>query len=822
MAEKGFGVKEIDFIGSSPKITSPSDLNLNAVNVAISTNVSIGGTLSVTGGVSIGGTLTYEDVTNIDSVGIITARSDIKVGTGVTITPAGGGFFAGILTATNIKAESNLTVAGGNLTLLNGDLYVNDKIIHYGDTDTSIQFDTDTLIFETDGSERIRVGSSGQLGVGGANYGSSGEVLTSNGSSSAPSWQTVSGGGGSGFFSQTTAGIHTLSKVGIGTTNPKFDLDLGSYVSQNVSIASTLRIVGNADSTAIRIGPGGASRDITVLRVDSRDGTTDGDNSTDLGHSIKYMGSGSGAENRLAFWVDNTSKSKYEALSIYNDGFVSVNYNLGFNGVSPADHFTVEGSSKFNTVRVVGVSTFQNVLPQTDSAYDIGSNSVRFANIYADTLYGSGANLTSLPSPDPSDTDVQVTFDIAGGAGSGYTFTGPGNDGTTGNPDIYLIRGQRYRFNNTTGSSHPFEFRNADNNADYTDGITGSQSGIQDFNVQYDAPAQLKYRCTIHTSSMLGNIYIVGAFPKISVSGQSDVVADNLADTLNLAAGSNVSITTNASTDTITISATDTTTNYYASSLSFNTSTGVLTVGRSGLTNLTVDLDGRYLDSSSSLSATNLTGTINNARLPTTINLSSGTIEARNIHTDTVSSGNLTSAGFSFYHPSGGFETLSLVKSASGYGTALFIHRLSTAGTGNLIEFQYNNGGVGNINTNGSTSTFNGGSDYRLKQDVENITDAITKIKSLRPVKFRWKNNLGVGYDSGFIAHEIQETGHYDNLVTGVKDGMREKIDDPNQQEPDYQGVDYGKFTPMLVAALKEISDKVDALDTRLTSLENT
>ena len=509
MAEKGFGVKEIDFIGSSPKITSPSNLNLNAVNVAISTNVSIGGTLSVTGGVSIGGTLTYEDVTNIDSVGIITARSDIKVGTGVTITPAGGGFFAGILTATNIKAESNLTVAGGNLTLLNGDLYVNDKIIHYGDTDTSIQFDTDTLIFETDGSERIRVGSSGQLGVGGANYGSSGEVLTSNGSSSAPSWQTVSGGGGSGFFLQTTAGIHTLSKVGIGTTNPKFDLDLGSYVSQNVSIASTLRIVGDADSTAIRIGPGGASRDITVLRVDSRDGTTDGDNSTDLGHSIKYMGSGSGVENRLSFWVDNTNKTAYEALSIYNNGFIGINYNLGFNGVPPSDHFTVEGTSNFHAVRVVGVSTFQNVLPQSDSSYDIGSNSVRFANIYADTLYGSGANLTSLPAPDPSNSDIQGMWTV-GGSASGYTFTGPGQDGSEQNPDIFLVRGQRYRFVNSLTSSHPFEFRNFDNNADHTDGITGSQSGTQDFNVQHDTPSALKYRCTIHTTSMLGNIYIIG------------------------------------------------------------------------------------------------------------------------------------------------------------------------------------------------------------------------------------------------------------------------------------------------------------------------
>ena len=66
------------------RLTSPNNLNLNANNVAISTNVSIGGTLSVTGNVSVGGTLTYEDVTNIDSVGIITAREWIQAGAGLT------------------------------------------------------------------------------------------------------------------------------------------------------------------------------------------------------------------------------------------------------------------------------------------------------------------------------------------------------------------------------------------------------------------------------------------------------------------------------------------------------------------------------------------------------------------------------------------------------------------------------------------------------------------------------------------------------------------------------------------------------------------
>ena len=52
------------------------------------------------------------------------------------------------------------------------------------------------------------------------------------------------------------------------------------------------------------------------------------------------------------------------------------------------------------------------------------------------------------------------------------------------------------------------------------------------------------------------------AFSNVAVSGQNTVAADAAADTLNLAAGSNVSITTNASSDTVTIAATDTNTTY--------------------------------------------------------------------------------------------------------------------------------------------------------------------------------------------------------------------------------------------------------------------
>ena len=159
---------------------------------------------------------------------------------------------------------------------------------------------------------------------------------------------TTSGGGGgaAGLWQQTDVGINTVSKVGIGTTNPEFDLDLGSYVANNVSTASTLRIVGKNNSTAIRIAPGGTSSDITILRVDSKEGTTDGDTNNTFGFSLKYMGSGTGVANRLAVWPDNLNSTKYEAFSIFNDGKVALyddnQGGYGFYG-DPTKQFNLYG-----------------------------------------------------------------------------------------------------------------------------------------------------------------------------------------------------------------------------------------------------------------------------------------------------------------------------------------------------------------------------------------------------------------------------------------------------------------------------------------------
>ena len=195
MAEKSFGVKEINLIGASgtPTIESPNNLNLNAVNVAISTNATIGGDLTVTGNIGIAGTLTYEDVTNIDAIGIITARAGVVVGDtsnttfrvhrtqGASNTNCGIDFNSGgslnIFTGTS-SATSRITIDNtGNIqfsTLGSTYFLLEDYVTHAGDTNTQYGFNgADSYEVKTGGSTRLTVNNSGANVVG---------ALTVNGS----------------------------------------------------------------------------------------------------------------------------------------------------------------------------------------------------------------------------------------------------------------------------------------------------------------------------------------------------------------------------------------------------------------------------------------------------------------------------------------------------------------------------------------------------------------------------------------------------------------------------------------------------------------
>ena len=112
------------------------------VTTFTSVSVNRNGDLTVPGTISIGGTLTYEDVTSVDSVGIVTAR-------GLSIF----GNTTGLQVASGISTFQSATFAG--------DIDIADKIVHTGDTNTAIRFPAaDTISFECAGEEILKIGKS--------------------------------------------------------------------------------------------------------------------------------------------------------------------------------------------------------------------------------------------------------------------------------------------------------------------------------------------------------------------------------------------------------------------------------------------------------------------------------------------------------------------------------------------------------------------------------------------------------------------------------------------------------------------------------------
>jgi hypothetical protein len=131
------------------------------------------------------------------------------------------------------------------------------------------------------------------------------------------------------------------------------------------------------------------------------------------------------------------------------------------------------------------------------------------------------------------------------------------------------------------------------------------------------------------------------------------------------------------------------------------------------------------------------------------------------------------------------------------------------------INYQYFTKGsgptnVGAIYYNGSVMAYQTTSDYRLKENVTPIANALNKIGLLNPVTYTWKDNQQSG--EGFLAHELQE--HFPDAVSGTKDGVDEK------GNPKYQGMDSSVLIATMVKAIQEQQATINALTARIVALE--
>jgi hypothetical protein len=129
-----------------------------------------------------------------------------------------------------------------------------------------------------------------------------------------------------------------------------------------------------------------------------------------------------------------------------------------------------------------------------------------------------------------------------------------------------------------------------------------------------------------------------------------------------------------------------------------------------------------------------------------------------------------------------------------------------------FLEFRRNATQVGGVTQSGTTGvSYNTSSDHRLKENVTDVTDGITRVKQLEPKRFNFIADPDRTVD-GFLAHQAQA------VVPEAVTGTYNEVDDDGNAV--MQGIDQSKLVPLLTAALKESIAKIEALEARVTALE--
>jgi len=222
-----------------------------------------------------------------------------------------------------------------------------------------------------------------------------------------------------------------------------------------------------------------------------------------------------------------------------------------------------------------------------------------------------------------------------------------------------------------------------------------------------------------------------------------------------------------------------------------------------------------------------------------------------------------------------GQTTKTLVYNGSSTTTDFALH-VGRVGTGaeNQICITNGYGKVGSVTTSGTSTSYNTSSDYRLKENLVDLTGASARVNQLNPLRFNWITDETNTLVDGFLAHEVATI--VPEAITGTKDAMMDEeyevtpatgdiyipateayvdgdgnevdavdevIHSADAQEPetledgqqwrettaavmgtrsvpDYQGIDQSKLVPLLTAALQEALTEIASLKTRVEALE--
>jgi hypothetical protein len=107
--------------------------------------------------------------------------------------------------------------------------------------------------------------------------------------------------------------------------------------------------------------------------------------------------------------------------------------------------------------------------------------------------------------------------------------------------------------------------------------------------------------------------------------------------------------------------------------------------------------------------------------------------------------------------------------------------------------------------SSGNSIAYNTSSDYRLKENLDYIWDATTRLKQLKPLRFNWISDDTDTLIDGFLAHEVS------TVVPEAIHGAKDAVDDDGVAV--MQGIDQSKLVPLLVKTIQELEARITTLE---------
>ena len=761
------------------KVTGQVIKNTTDVTVGVLT---VTNTLAVGGTVSIGGTLTYEDVTNVDAVGLITARNGIVVGSGITLSKDGDVFATGVTTTGSLVSSGAISgttgtfsgAVSGTTGTFTGDVDIADKIVHTGDTNTALRFPAaDQIQLETAGSVRTHIHSDGRFRVG----------CTAQPSGTVSGFQLDMGSYPGTLRLMSGAGASATGEsagISVGGSNHNADITNGNNYGANLNLynynstdgnstavsffnsngLSASRIVGNNASHSSRTGnlvfmTASGSSPTEKLRIDSSGRlllgtTTEGEANAD---DLTIAGSGhvgitirAGTTSQSAIYMSDATSGggEYAGNIIYDHNDNHMRF-----ATAETERFRITSDGHFG----IGDTTPAEILTIRDATPRIRLEDSDTTNAACQFV---GDNASVLIQADTAGVvaDSTISFAIDGGERLRINSSGNVKIGATANRDLGGLSAQRLHIEGTDGAGSGLSLVNNQNS-----------TGFPSIRFAKSRGTSVGSNTVVQNNDPLGGIIFCGADGNDMVSVAAEILcevggtpgsndmpgelifkttaddASSASQRMKIFANGAISVGTDDNSRSFTLfNPVSNDTILRIQNDVNNEDTGLEIVYQGSSAARTFRMGGRIQTSNDDVQ---FAATEGFRFYPSS---GSGTHQVLSLQVASAAIGSFSTSGSSL-----GFN----FDLANGHG-----QQISTNNTGFRYHMRfYNpNGQVGYISTQNSTTNYNtSGSDRTLKENFEDWNeDVLSLFKNINPQKFNFiADDEGAEKTKGFVAQDM-------------------------------------------------------------------